>query len=405
MLSKIKTTLAQYPKQFWLLYIGTFIVMTAGTMIWPLMLVYVSKRLSMPLAQGASLITINAIVSVSFTFFAGTLTDKFGRKWIMVFGLVVNAVGYIFLIWANSYATFAAVMVITGFSNPLFRVGVDAMLTDLIPEGQRIEAFALTRMAKNVGVSMGPALGGILAGISYNISYISAAGGLLIFSLMLTFGAKETLPGKTQAPTMIVSAQLKGYRAMLTDKELIVMLALYSFGWIIVAMIWLLMPVYANQQYGITESQYGFIPTVNGLMVIFLQVIVTNRTKRFRPLTMITIGMFLYAIGTGTVAFATGFWGFMVSIVIITIGELIIVPTSSAYVANRAHPEMRGRYMGLYNLAWSFARGIGPVFGGWIGDTLGPAHIWYGGFAIGALSSLGLLWLTLNTKRRETLTV
>ena len=405
MLSKIKITITQYPKQFWLLFVGVFIAMTAGTMIWPLMLVYVSKRLAMPLAQGASLITINAIVSVTFTFFAGTLTDKFGRKWIMVFGLVVNAAGYIFLIWANSYATFAAIMVVTGFSNPLFRVGVDAMLTDLMPEDQRIEAFALTRMAKNVGVSMGPALGGILAGISYNISYLTAAGGLLLFGIMLTFGAKETLPTKTKEPTIIISSQPKGYRAMLADKEFVAMIALYSFGWIIVAMIWLLMPVYANQQYGISESQYGFIPTVNGLMVIFLQVFVTNRTKRFRPLTMITIGMFLYAIGTGTVAFATGFWGFMVSIVIITIGELIIVPTSSAYVANRAHPEMRGRYMGIYNLAWSFARGVGPVFGGWIGDTLGPTYIWYGGFAIGALSSLGLLLLTLATRQREIVTV
>ncbi len=192
---------------------------------------------------------------------------------------------------------------------------------------------------------------------------------------------------------------------MLKDKEFVTMIALYSFGWIIVAMIWLLMPVYANQQYSISENQYGLIPTVNGLMVIFLQVSVTKRTKHFRPLAMITLGMFLYAIGTGTVAFASGFWGFMLSIVIVTIGELIIVPTSSAYVANRAHPEMRGRFMGIYNLAWSFARGVGPVFGGWMSDSFGPTSIWYGGFIIGALSSLGLLFLTLATRRREVVTV
>ncbi len=405
MLIKIEKVTKQYPAQFWLLYGGVFIAMTAGTMIWPLMLVYVSKKLSMPLAQGASLITINAIVSVTFTFFAGSLTDKFGRKWIMVFGLIVNAAGYVFLIWADTYAYFAAIMIVTGFSNPLFRVGADAMLTDIIPEGQRIEAFALTRMAKNVGVSMGPAIGGILAGISYGISYLSAAGGLLLFAIMLTLGAKETLPAKEKTDTLNLLPEPTGYREMLKDKEFVTMISLYSFGWIIVAMIWLLMPVYANQQYGITESQYGLIPTVNGLMVIFLQMPVTKRTKHFRPLAMIALGMFLYAIGTGTVAFATGFWGFMLSIVIVTIGELIIVPTSSAYVANRAHPEMRGRYMGIYNLAWSFARGVGPVLGGWIGDTLGPTSIWYGGFIIGALSSLGLLLLTLATRRREVITV
>ena len=95
----------------------------------------------------------------------------------------------------------------------------------------------------------------------------------------------------------------------------------------------------------------------------------------------------------------------MLSIVIVTSGELIIVPTSSAYVANRAHPEMRGRYMSIYNLAWSFARGVGPVLGGLLGDSLGPASIWYGGFVIGALSSSGLLLLTLTTRRREVVAI
>ena len=402
MLKKLQNIFHRYPKQFWLLFFGMFIAMTAGTMIWPLMLVYVSKRLSMPLAQGASLITINAIVGVAFTFLAGPFTDKFGRKWIMVFGLAINAIGYIFLIWADSYAYFAILMVVTGFSNPLFRVGADAMLTDIIPEKQRLDAFALTRMAKNVGVSMGPAIGGILAGISYNISYISAASGMLIFGFLVIFFAKETLPAKIEkTPAIVVSSQPKGYLEMLKDKEFVTMILFYSFGWIMVAIIWLLLPVYANQEFGIRESQYGLIPAANGLMVIFFQLAVTKRTKRFHPLSMITLGMFLYAIGTGSVAFSTGFWGFMLSIVIVTIGELIIVPTSSAYVANRAHPEMRGRYMGIYNLTWSFARGAGPLLGGWLSDSFGPVSIWYGGFVIGTISTIGLLLLASYSARKR----
>ena len=401
MLKNIQRTFHRYPQQFWLLFFGMFIAMMAGTMIWPLMLVYVSKRLSMPLAQGASLITINAIVGVIFTFFAGPFTDKFGRKWIMVVGLVINGVGYVFMVWADSYAYFAILMVVTGFSNPLFRVGADAMLTDIIPEEQRLDAFALTRMAKNVGVSMGPAIGGILAGISYNISYISAASAMLIFSLLVTFWAKETLPTKEETPTITLSSQPKGYLGMLKDKEFVTMILLYSLGWIMVALIWLLLPVYANQQYGIPENRYGLIPTVNGLMVILFQVLVTKQTKRFQPLSMITLGMFLYALGTGSIALSNGFWGFMVSIVIVTIAELIIVPTSSAYVANRAHPEMRGRYMGIYNLSWSFARGVGPVMGGLLSDNFGPVSIWHGGFVVGALSAIGLLFLATYSSRKS----
>jgi len=117
------------------------------------------------------------------------------------------------------------------------------------------------------------------------------------------------------------------------------------------------------------------------------------------------LGMAFYAIGTGSVALGSGFWGFWTSIVIITIGELIIVPTSSAYVANLAHPAMRGRYMGLYNLAWSFARGVGPVMGGWLSDSFGPVTIWYGGLFVGSLSAFGLLLLAMRERSQDLISI
>lgn len=403
MLKNLKTTFYQYPKQFWLLFGGMLISMIGSTMIWPLILIYVSKRLVMPLAQTASLMTINAAVGVIFTFLAGPLSDKFGRKWSMVFGLIINAITYLYMMHANTYLIFAIMMALAGLSSPLYRVSADAMITDLIPDEQRLDAFALIRMAKNLGVSLGPAIGGILAAHSYDIAFISAAAGMSIFSLLLIFFAKETLP--VQIETETSQPTRSGYREMLKDHDFIAMISLYSFGWITSALMWILLPVYANQQFNIPESLYGLIPTTNGLMVIFFQVLVTKQTKRFRPLPMITLGMVFYAIGTGSVIFAHGFWGFWTSIIIITIGELIIVPTSSAYVANRSHPETRGRYMSIYNLSWSFARGAGPVMGGWLSDTYSPVAIWYGGFVVGTLSTLGLLLLTLKSRRREQLTV
>mgnify|MGYP002640649573 CR=1 FL=1 len=402
MLNNLEQTFKQYPKQFWLLFGGMLISMIGSTMIWPLLLIFVSKKLTLPLAQTASLMTINAAVGVTFTFIAGSITDKFGRKWVMVFGLLVNAMTYLFMMHADTYIVFAIMMALSGLASPLYRVGADAMITDLIPDGQRIEAFALIRMAKNLGVSLGPAIGGILAARSYDIAFISATAGMTFFSLLLAFFAKETMPAKVENDT--IQPIQSGYREMLKDRDFIAMISLYSFGWITSALMWILLPVYANQQYGIPENLYGLIPTTNGLIVIFFQVLVTKQTKRFRPLPMITLGMVFYAIGTGFVVFATGFWGFWTSIVIITIGELIIVPTSSAYVANRSQPETRGRYMSIYNLSWSFARGAGPVMGGWLSDTYAPVAIWYGGFVVGTLSTLGLLLLTIRSRRKQLIT-
>jgi MFS family permease len=406
MLNKLRTTFDLYPKQYWLLVGGMLISMLGSTMIWPFLLIYASKRLNMPLAQIATLMTINAAVGVAFTFVAGPVTDKFGRKWVMILGLMMNAIIYIFMMRADTYTTFAILMAFSGAASPLYRIGADAMIADIIPEIQRLEAFALIRMAKNVGVSMGPAIGGILAAISYDITFVSAAIGMTFFGLLLVFFAKETLPKHENTQTASTDPTEKlGYKYILRDKPFIAMIAIYSFGWITAVLMWILLPVYANQNYDIPENIYGLIPTTNALIVIFFQVIVTKKTKRFRPLSMMALGMSFYAIGTGSVALGHSFWGFWISIVIITIGELIIVPTSSAYVANRAHPEMRGRYMGIYNLAWSFARGVGPVMGGWLSDAFGPPAIWYGGLIVGSLSSLGLLFLAMRERRNQLIPV
>jgi MFS family permease len=82
--------------------------------------------------------------------------------------------------------------------------------------------------------------------------------------------------------------------------------------------------------------------------------------------------------------------------VIISIGELIIVPTSSTYVANLAPADMRGRYMSIYGLTWSLSIGIGPLLGGFLSDRFGPPATWYGGLLIG-LSSTGLFFLIEQT--------
>jgi MFS family permease len=79
--------------------------------------------------------------------------------------------------------------------------------------------------------------------------------------------------------------------------------------------------------------------------------------------------------------------------VILTIGELLLAPTGTAFAANLAPAEMRGRYMGLYGLSWGVSFGIAPVIGGWLNDNVAPVAIWYAGLAMGLVAALGFLLL------------
>jgi MFS family permease len=107
--------------------------------------------------------------------------------------------------------------------------------------------------------------------------------------------------------------------------------------------------------------------------------------------------MLVYACGSGSVALMSGFWGFWVSMVVLTMGELILVPTASKYVADLAPANMRGRYMSVYWLSWGMARTLAPLIGGQLNDNLGGQAIWVGALVIGLASTLGLLFLSRNS--------
>lgn len=400
MLQRIQSIRGKYPGQFWLLFWGMLISTIGSSMIWPFLLIYVSNRLNLPLTKTATLLTINAISGLIASFIAGSIADKIGRKWVMVISLLLNALVYVLMIRADSYQVFAYLMILSGSANPLYRVGADAMLADLIPPDDRIDAYALMRLSNNLGVSIGPAMGGVLVSTSYALTFYAAAGGMSTYALLLTLYARETLLKAEMPAAQKELEKWGGYDRVLRDTSFISTISAFAFGWITAALIWMIMPVYANKNFGIPENLYGLIPTTNAILVVLFQIGVTKITKRYQPLKMMAFGMLFYAIGTGSVALGRGFWGFWISMVIVTIGELIIVPTSSTYVANTAPPDMRGRYMSIYGLTWGVASGIGPVLGGWLSDTINPKATWIGGFIIGAISVLALYWLSRRASRQ-----
>jgi MFS family permease len=400
---RLQRLLNAYPRQFWLLFWGLLISTIGTSMIWPFLMIYVSERLSLPLTLVASLMTLNAGMGLLSSFFAGPIIDRAGRKWVMAISLFVTGLVYLGLSRADSLPAFAILMAISGAFNPLYRVGADAMMADLISAERRPDAYSLLRTSNNLGVALGPALGGFVATISYTIAFYFAASGLVIYGLLVTFLAVETLPARSLDEARIgetVKERFGGYGRVLGDRQFISFVGTYTLTQICAAMIWVLLAVYAKENYAVSESLYGFIPMTNALMVVFFQYSVTQVTKRRQPLSILSLGALIYSVALGSVTLGRAFWGFWLSMVILTVGELIQSPTATTLAANLAPAEMRGRYMSLYGLTWGVASGVGPVLGGLLNDQFGPKAIWYGGAAIGLASSLLFLGLVQRYERR-----
>ncbi len=401
MISKIRLLYNQYPRQYWLMITGIVISTAGGSMIWPFLLIYASGKLNLPLSTVAALISINAGTGLFASFLAGTLADKIGRKAVMVFSLAVNGIAYFFLMRAETYPHFVILMLLIGFSNPLYQVGADAMLADMIPSEQRTDAYAINRIANNAAFGIGPAVGGFLASTSYNLAFYGASAGFIIYSLLLFFLARETLDktvseakGNSSAGQVRAESergiQSEGYGRVFKDKGYMAFVALVGLGLIAPSMLWILMPVYAKTNFGVPEALYGWIPTTNAFMCVFIQYAVTQVTRKHKTLLVTAAGMTIYALGAGSVALMTGFWGFWLSMVILTFGELTLVPTASKYVADIAPADMRGRYMSLFWVGWGLARTLAPLIGGYLNDNISPRSIWIGGLLIGLTSAVGL---------------
>jgi MFS family permease len=224
---RLRRLVQSYPRQFWLLFLGMMISALGSSMVWPFLMIYVTGRLQLPLATTASLMTLNAAMGLIFSFVAGPVTDRVGRKWVMVVSLAMNSLAYLLMIRADSLAAFAILMSITGAFNPLYRVGADAMMADLVPPENRLGAYSLMRTSHNIGIALGPVIGGFAATISYSIAFIGAAIGLATFSLLIAFFAQETL-ARSALQAKPKKEKFGGYGLILQDHPFIAFAAVLT---------------------------------------------------------------------------------------------------------------------------------------------------------------------------------
>ncbi len=398
MLPRLRHATAGYPRQFWLLFWGVLVNSSGSSMVWPFLTIYLRQRLDVPLTTIALLLTANSLAGLASTSIAGPAVDRFGRKGAMVLSLGVGCLFMLALGRVDTLAAAVALMIFKGMTDPLYRVGSDAMVADLIPPARRADAYALLRMISNLGVAIGPSIGGFITAVSYGLAFSIAAATALIYALLVAVFMRETIP---QWPAEERAKQARGYGPVLRDRPFVAFCIAYSFAGMAYSLMMVLLPVYMKENFGLPESAYGLILAANAAMVVLFQYGVTRLTQRYHHLPVLAVGSLFYALGVGSVALGAGFTAFLVSMIILTIGELIMIPTSTALTANLAPPDMRGRYMGVYGLTWGVAMGIGPVLGGTLNDQLAPVAIWYAGLVLGAVAMIGFLVLARVMPRRS----
>jgi MFS family permease len=291
---------------------------------------------------------------------------------------------------ADSLFSFSILIVLSGFFGYLFNPALNSMVADLVEPEQRTEAYALMRIVSNLGIAIGPAIGGFIATRSYFVSFVVAALASAIYFFIILFFTRETKPELSTVHGDPVTDTM-GYGPIVRDVSFLAFCLSYVVMGIAYAQMMTILPVYMKDGFHIVESQFGLIMATNAAMVVLFQFPVTRMLRRLALGPTLTLGALFVAVGLGTVAFSSSFPMFLMSMVIVTIGELIFFPACITFVADIAPESMRGRYMGVFGMSLGASFGMAPVLGGFINDNIGPVFIWHIMASVAFLSAVSFL--------------
>jgi MFS family permease len=275
------------------------------------------------------------------------------------------------------------------------------MIADILPETQRQEGFGILRVVGNLSWIIGPTIGGVVANINFFYLFVIDSVISCIVAAIIFRVIPETKPepqAHEQSESLLQT--VIGYRVALRDFAFMAFMLACMLMLIVYQQMYSTLSVYLRDNHNINPSGYGFLMTTSAITVVLFQFWVSRIIKYRPPFLMMAIGTVFYMIGFALFGIVTAYFLFALNIVIITIGEMIVVPVSQAIAANFAPETMRGRYMAIFGLSWAVPSTIGPGAAGYILDHYNPNLLWYLGGAICGLSVLAYyaLHLRLGTK-------
>ncbi len=403
MLSNLNKLFREFPARFWLVVTASFIDGIGSTLLFPFFALYITKKFNVGMTEAGVVLGLFSLFGLLGGMLGGALTDKLGRKKLIIFGLVFSAASTLTLGFVNDLRVLYPLAVLIGSLSNIAGPAQNAMVADILPEEQRQEGFGVLRVAGNLAWIIGPTIGGLVANQSFFALFVIDSIMSCIVAAFFYRLIPETMPeAHAESKSQSILQTFMGYRQVMRDLAFmaflvasILMLAVYQQAYNSLS-------VFLRDYHSVSAQGYGFLLTSSAIVVVLFQFWVSRLIKLRPPFLMMALGTLFYMIGFGMFGFVSAYYLFVTAIVVITIGEMIVVPTSQALAANFAPEDMRGRYMAVYGLSWALPSTLGPAAAGYVLDNFNPNLLWYIGGILCAVAAFFfyLLHLRLRTQKR-----
>lgn len=373
----LQQMIARYDTTIWIRVIGTVLTTFAGFMLRPFLAFYLYDRMDGNLLVAAMVTSLQPLTSIISGYFAGSLSDRYGRKPLMIAALAIEAISMADYIWAESIFAFAALTVLNGIGASLFWPAASAQITDVVPEEKRSEVFALLHTALNLGAAAGPLIGVAIYKVNPAIAFGICSCMLFVYALLLFWKVPETLPDHIRAQASRSAKTDQAPRLKLAEHPTLIWMTLAAVPVsLLYSQVEIILPQHLRTQYTDFLSVFATLMTINGVLVVCCQIAIAKYAERFPAhWVILTAYLFLACVGFGY-GWAPGFLILVLAEVLFTIGEMLYGPQIQKAISVMAPVEYRGRYFAIFGANWGITGTIGPSVGAVAFKGIGGA-LWF----------------------------
>ncbi|WP_263984561.1 MFS transporter [Streptomyces sp. HPF1205] len=396
------------PRQFWWLWTSTLVNRLGGFVVTFLAL-YLTVQRGYSASYAGLVAGLFGLGGAAGAVLGGVLADRVGRRSTMLAAQLGAAATTALLGLVHHPAAIALVAAAVGLTSNASRPAVQAIIADVVPAADRVRAYSLNYWAINIGFGVSSAAAGFIASAGYLWLFLGDAFSTVVCALVVYVRVRESLPAaadtgapaasraharqSTQAARTVRTAPAGPRTAtrlvdVLRDQRFMVMvLCTFLLGSVMQqGNSTLAVDMGAH---GLSSRQFGLAAAVNGVVIVILQLPVTRLLRGRSSASLLAIGSLVLSWGLGLTAFAGTFGLYALTVAVWTLGEIMHAPASMSVVSDLAPATARGRYQGVYSLAWSAATFAGPLLGGLAYDRLGRDAVWAGCALVGTAAATG----------------
>ena len=355
-----------------LIFLTVFIDLLGFGILIPILPTFAKKELLVDETAIGIVVAIYSFVQLLFNPILGRLSDKYGRKPLIVISLFINSIGYIIFAFTTSYIVLLLSRIVAGIGGSSISVA-QAYIADVTTKEDRTKGMGMIGAAFGLGFVFGPFMGGILSNYGYMITgFASASFSMLAFFVTIILLPESNLNRAVSTDINRKLLDVDGFKNVFAKPERVILILLFFVLTFSFANIYGTFALLGLQVYGFSDMQNGFMFTIIGLTSAIVQGGLIGRiSKAVDRKTILKIGSFLIMIALALIPFGVSFLGLAIICIFLSIGTGIFQPTVLSLISEVTPETEQGVTLGVNQSVSAFARVLGPLWGGFAFEFLG----------------------------------